>query len=178
MNYASASECDNCDDGFNLTRTTCNNCATSLIEAVRSEYIECVRQIIEHGIADGQTFDVNEIESASGNTALHEAVYSENSEIVRMLAGVDGLDLNPGGNRNGADHGSPLYRAAYENLESMVLLLIELGADANYHNERHGGGQTILRTVAYAGFTNLVQPLIDAGADVNKLNVNGHRVKR
>ena len=56
----------------------------------------------------------------------------------------------------------------------MVLLLIELGADANYHNERWGGGQTILRTVAYAGFTNLVQPLIDAGADVNKMNEDDH----
>ena len=119
MNYAPASECDNCDDGMTPTGNTCTSCATSLIEAVRSEDSECVSGIIEYGI-DGNPVDVNEVESASGNTALHEAAATGRLDIVEALL-INGADVNQI-NLSGLtalDHGST---------ESVRQALIDAGA--------------------------------------------------
>ena len=97
--------------------------------------------------------------SSDGTTALHWAVYYDDSALVARLidAGADVDAVN--------DYGStPLSEAALGGNTEIVRRLLEAGAEA----DRPGAdGQTALMIVARTGNVDAARLLIEHGADVN-----------
>ena len=95
-----------------------------MVVAARLGDERCAEDIIANGV-NGAPIDVNLVESGGDrNTALHEAVLTtQNVEIVRMLAGSSGIDMNPQTGLTGGNAASPLYKAVQDSsLESMAFL--------------------------------------------------------
>ena len=75
------------------------------------------------------------------------------------------LDAHPGDvNARGGYYETPLQGALYKGHLSIVLLLLERGADAEY---RDHNGQSALYTASSHGYSEVVRSLIDRGADLN-----------
>jgi len=144
-----------------------------LVVAARLGDERCAEDIIANGV-NGAPIDVNLVESGGDrNTALHEAVLTtQNVEIVRMLAGSSGIDMNPQTGLTGGNAASPLYKAVQDSsLESMVFLLIDLGADVNNFNPAKWDS-TVMHSVAYKNRVNVFQAFLDAGVDIDKPREN------
>ena len=130
-------------------------------------------------------FDLNQ----KGNyyTPLGAVVYSRNVEFLRLLLEADlvkqTLDLNA------EDHNcDPLLRATSENLIEIVRLLLnplgtdkkredlptrlQIGLNCNPNNSSEYW-ELPLVTAAACGYIEIVQMLLDAGADINAYDSNG-----
>ena len=103
-----------------------------------------------------------------------DAVASGNIEAVKghVEAGTDinGVFLETQGPGYGA---FPLHMAAVTRNEAIVLLLLDNGADIELRAKDSSGG-TPLQWAAYVGDGDMVEFLVEAGADVNTLDNNGY----
>ena len=109
---------------LSIGESLCRNCVAeisgnSLHEAVSSGDTQCVIEILVNGIHRNDV-DVNEVESASGNTVLHEAAATGRLDVVEALLtnGADVSQINLSGN-TALDYGST---------ESVRQALIDAGA--------------------------------------------------
>ena len=157
----------------------------SLADAAEQRDWISVRQLLGTGI------DVN-AGQADGTTALHWAVYHDDTETVGLLVRA-GANVNAV-NRYGVP---PLTQACTNGNSAIVNLLLKAGADANATmkggesvlmwaarsgdlesvkvllergakpESRERLGQTALMWAAAEGHTAVVRALIDAGADIN-----------
>ncbi len=103
--------------------------------------------------------------SGNGTTALHWAVYQQDTELVRALldAGATPATQNQFGS-------TPLMEAAVTGHAGIIAMLLEAGADiesANYDN------QTALMAVARTGNIDAARLLLEAGADPNAFETWG-----
>ena len=112
------------------------------------------------GALDGGA-DVNEVD---GVTALYVAVEAGNIELTKLL--IDrGADVNlPVKFKR-----TPLYAAAFGAFPDLVKLLLESGADPM----QLAKSQTVLHVAADNGCLQCAIHLVEAGAEVNALTVNG-----
>jgi len=105
--------------------------------------------------------------------ALWNASYNGQTEIVDILL------------QNGArpilnlpyQDASPLFVAVMRSHVQTALLLIHEGANVNFRGgvpNESTTGYTILYVAAYNGLTEIVQMLIQAGADVNRMSAKCH----
>ncbi|CAH0002529.1 unnamed protein product [Clonostachys byssicola] len=153
---------------------------TLLQEVVRDGHIEIIEQLLEHGA------DINGM-SLDG-TALRWAVSHGNYTIVQLLTNY-GADLDLAGRYGG----TPLQAAVYHGHSKIVQCLLENGADADLIPEDRGctsifywlhdkrgnfanfwtsedtfyEGNTPLCLAALHGRGEIVQQLLNYGADVN-----------
>jgi ankyrin repeat protein len=142
---------------------------TTLMVAARFRDIDMVRNLLDRGM------DPNQADN-DGGTALMEAalkdqyrrqVSSRNiTEIVRLL-------LDRGANPNLADKygNTALTKAALTNNMEAVRLLLERGANPNAKSKTEN--ETALMWAAEKRFTDIVEALLDAGADLNAKSTKG-----
>jgi len=147
---------------------------TPLMAAARSGNTDVVSQLIEKGA------NVN-ARGARGQTALMWAVSQQHPEVVRILV-ARGADIHARSDKSGQvmavpPHGKPeynrmipfgaetalLFAARVGDLESARLLL---AAGANV-NDADAWGVSAMVLAAHSGFTEMVEFLLDKGADAN-----------
>ena len=159
--------------------------------ATRKGYATIVRKLIENGcdIEAKQKFGLNplqlaacygklnvvkvliemgaDVDSLCGGkwkqTALFDAVYQENEEIIRFL-------IENKANVNAEDYckETPLFKAVYRGFERIVKLLLENGADPNFSNDRK-------RTpLFYAESDNITKMLTDYKANIDHKDEEGY----
>ena len=123
-----------------------------VVDAARAESLEEVRTLIESGA------DTN-LPQGDGATALHWAVYWENSEMVDLLL-AHNVDVDVA-NDLGV---TPLFMACQAGNNSLVEKLLLAGADPN---SSVPSGETPLMTASRAGSSMAVHQLLEHGARVN-----------
>lgn len=108
---------------------------------------------------------VNAARVLYGETPLHYAAWSGDSEAVKLLI-QRGADVNATTNAQApSKYGeTPLMEAAGRGFLEVVGLLIGHGADVNAATVY---GETALMKASYEGFLNVVRLLVEHGADVN-----------
>ena len=95
---------------------------------------------------------------ANGVTALWQACQNGHGEVVRLLLASSGIDVNQARTDNGS---TPLFQACYDgNTPVAELLLISSDIDLNKVPQ----GWSLLRAARENNHTEIVQLLIDAGA--------------
>jgi ankyrin repeat protein len=106
-----------------------------------------------------------------GQTPLHKLVAYDNSDVVRLVARA-GADIE---SRDDADYMTPLMAAANNGAEGNVDALIALHANVNPEPARgipyEGSGA--LHLACSRGYHDIVESLIEAGADVNARGSGG-----
>jgi ankyrin repeat protein len=134
----------------------------SVFEAAAFGAIERLRTILEA--------DPNEVTGLSddGFTALHLAVFAEQEDAARLL-------LECGADVNALSGGAiarvpPLGTAAFVRSAELARLLLDAGANVNGQGE---GGFTALHAAAQNGDEDLVQLLLERGADPSLPNRQG-----
>jgi uncharacterized protein len=147
---------------------------TPLMVAARSGYVEVARELLSHGA------DIN-ASGARGQTALMWAVSEQHPEIVKILL-AHHADLNLRsqvwsdvmavpphgylGYNKAIPHGGEtalMFAARVGDLESAKLLVV---AGANV-NDADAWGVSATTLAAHSGFRDLVEFLLDHGADPN-----------
>ncbi|MES2604234.1 MAG: ankyrin repeat domain-containing protein, partial [Pseudomonadota bacterium] len=111
------------------------------------------------GLLKEQDIDVNAAQG-DGSTALHWAVYWNNTELATELL-AKGADAEAA-TRLGA---TPLYLAAVNGNAELLKVLLDAGADAKATVLQ--SEETPLMFAARAGSLDAVKVLLDAGADIN-----------
>ncbi|XP_077510077.1 uncharacterized protein LOC144121041 isoform X2 [Amblyomma americanum] len=174
-----------------------NNKETALMIAVRKRSLNCVRVLVNHAAP----LDMN-IQDKWGYTVLHEAVESNNLDIVNLLLSLPSADVTVM-NKKGFN---VLHSAAFQGnnfaTEKIILrspdLVDEKTADGdaalhlavvNGHyrvvetlltqggcdvNIQNSEQHTALLLAALCGRCDLVELLVRAGADVNMPDQHGH----
>ena len=112
-----------------------------------------------------------------------ENIHSENSEIIPMLVSVFGdstdileqvgilLDQGVNVNTQTKQGDTAVILAGWlTNNIDLITLLVERGADVNIHNEN---GDTPLIDAAYKGKNDILEYLLNNGADINAKNNAG-----
>lgn len=128
-----------------------------LFAAIGKGQLKEVKRLISAGV------DVN-AEDIIGDTPLGDAAAMGHLEIAEAL-------LNAGAD---VDDGNPLLRAAGAGQREMVQLLLARGADVDQPDDRPDGGLgDALNYAAYAGNSEIVSDLIQAGASLSTRDMNG-----
>lgn len=100
---------------------------------------------------------------AVGASALHMAVFPDVAgALIRRGAGVNALSK---------DRGTPLYSQTLDNRFAVIRLLLEKGADANFPEP--ASGKTPLHAAAEAGYTDVAELLVKAGAKLEARTKDG-----
>ena len=143
---------------------------TPLTLAARYPRADMVKMLLERGA------DLN-ARGAMGNTALHWALESGSEEIVGLL-----LPRKPQLELKNLQDLTPLQLAVNSGQVKLAQKLLQAGANPNVRFERKGAalvakhgspaylegdGKTPLHWAVEYGFPSLVQPLLEAKADVN-----------
>jgi len=130
-----------------------------LRKAVRSADVEQVRTLLKQGIPISET-------DSLGGTALHDAVWAGETEIVKLL-----LDAGASVNASHTEAGStPLHYAIITNRVEIAELLIAKGADTK---ARYRGDATPLHLAANRGNRAMLELLLTHGADINARDWRG-----
>ena len=129
---------------------------TPIFHAVRWEYLEIIRSIINAGE------DIN-YQNLQGNTVLHEAAHAGSTQIAAIL-------LDAGANPNIAnDIGrSPVHHAAIWGTLDILDLCVDGGGDNNLKDDKE---QTALHMAASAGNNDILSWLLDSQAG-SRITVN------
>jgi cytochrome c len=129
--------------------------ASNLTDLAQSGDLAAVAGALDSGA------DVNEVDGVS---ALYVAVEAGNIELAKLL--IDrGADVNlPVKFKR-----TPLYAAVFGGFPDLVKLLLDSGADPM----QLAKSQTVLHVAADNGCLQCVTYLVQAGAEVNALTVNG-----
>ena len=99
-------------EGFNADHTP-------LLVASREGHTAIVQLLVDAGA------DVNAMEPTFGAVPLHKGTYNGHTQIVRILAGQPGIDLDVPGQANGY---TPLHDALWHGYEECSRILVEAGA--------------------------------------------------
>lgn len=133
-----------------------------VMRAIDTNDMEKLKECIEQG-------NIHTIKDREGLTALNYAVFSGNVEAVALL-------LNTGMNPNNPDNSdvTPLFDAIFANshAKEMVDLFIMAGADVNHKSCKLGC--TPLMIAAFKGDAELVNQLLQAGADADIADKQGN----
>ena len=105
-----------------------NDGHTPLIIACRENEADIVRYLLEQGA------DANAIEPIFGAVPLHKATYNGLPVILKILLGVEGIDVNYQGYTNGY---TPLHDALWHGFSDCADLLLDYGVDL--HIKGHDG---------------------------------------
>ena len=139
---------------------------TPLYYACYKNNIEMVRLLLANGI----TKETINKAGDDGDTPLHWACFNNNIEMVKLLLakGVTKETIN-----KADDCGeTPLYYAC-DNIE-MVRLLLGNGVTKETINKANNNGRTLLYYACYKNNIEMVQLLLEHGADINKANTYGN----
>ncbi|XP_014552761.1 hypothetical protein COCVIDRAFT_109531 [Bipolaris victoriae FI3] len=109
------------------------------------------------------------VKDDSGGTLLHAAVDSGSEAMVRLFL-HKGLDFQAKNNARGTLLHQLAWRIAPENGIGIFRLLISLGVDIN---EKNHEGSTALHIGAKGNYPEIVQPLIENGANLEARNISG-----
>lgn len=145
------------DKGANIHARN-NNGATPLYFACKN--LELAQHLIDKGA------DVN-VQAYGGYTPLMQATYSGNLKLVKLLAD-HGAELNARGQQGTVLHQIIINKTASNT--AMVKLLVENGAKL----QEYCYGNTELHLAVLLGSSDMVQTLINLGADVNAVNDYGY----
>jgi ankyrin repeat protein len=121
-----------------------------LLEAAKTGDVERVRDLLLRK-ADISTTD------SRRQTPLELAVFANHGAVVKLLC------------EHGADINSIIYRAAISGKEAAMNLLIENGADIDYHGSQTHSSTALCHAVNH-GNERMACFLIEKGADVNISN--------
>jgi len=126
---------------------------TALMQAVKSNNIATVQELIQKGI------DVNELD-ANQDAPLVIAAYKGYTDIVRLLleAGADVTAVDPG------MKATALHAAAYAGRTEAAKLLIQYHIDIDKQGPYNG--YTALHDAIWQGNEAIAKLLIDAGANL------------
>jgi ankyrin repeat protein len=132
--------------------------ANTLLDAVRQGDHQQLTTLLSRKV------NVN-LAEADGMTALHYAVFKDNTEAALMLLGAkaDPVVKNAYGI-------TPLWLACQNGNAKLVRALLEAGADAE---DQQTGGQTVLMTASRSGSLDAVKALVGKGADVDARESRG-----
>jgi ankyrin repeat protein len=97
---------------------------------------------------------------------LHDAVEAGDLHKVRKLVETQAADISEIDSRGIW----PLLAAATDGNVDMVELLLELHADPNQQDQYH---YSALHEAASLGFRDVIETLIQAGAEINARDING-----
>lgn len=136
----------------------------SVFEAAAFGRLERLRSILADDASRATSF------SDDGFTALHLAVFTEQAEAAQLLI-EHGADVNARSTAAIAQV-PPLGTAAFVRSVPLSRLLLDAGADVNGQGE---GGFTALHAAAANGDEELVQLLLERGADPSLLTAQGKR---
>lgn len=125
---------------------------TPLIKAVKGGNIELVKCLIAQ-----KTIDVNK-QNLEKNTALHEAAFKGNKELVDRLI-ASGADVNK---QNSAGK-APIHRAVSANHLVVVKSLLNNGASINLQDSL---GYTPCHYASFFGLREIAECLVGNGADL------------
>ncbi|MFH1254659.1 MAG: ankyrin repeat domain-containing protein [bacterium] len=101
-----------------------------------------------------------------GQTPLHLAIDSKDTEIIVMLLGA-GSNINEQDNNGN----TPLFSACWIGTEKTVKMLIDAGANVNMQNYK---GHTPLHVTVWNDRRNTLEAFLRAGADFNISDKNGN----
>ncbi|NGX53877.1 MAG: hypothetical protein K1000chlam4_00597, partial [Chlamydiae bacterium] len=101
-----------------------------------------------------------------GNTPLMRAAYNGDTDCVRLLLQIDGIDVNHA-NNNGD---TALMQAVWNGHFECVRVLLKSGADFNHASNN---GSTALIWAAGEGHVECVRLLLEKGANPNHANIHG-----
>lgn len=104
------------------------------------------------------TTDISNSESAKPNQDIHEAIITNNFNVVKQHI-ANGSDINKIETMSGS---SPLLSAVTFNRPKIVAELLKANVDLSIKNN---DGSTALHTAAFFGRIEMVKMLLDAGAD-------------
>ena len=127
------------------------NGKTALMASVIGFHLETSELLLQYGANPNSTDYYKQ-------TALHYAVENGDSVMTEMLLDYD-AKLTPN-----AKGDSELIIASHNGDISLIILLLEYGADTNHKNIF---GRTALYTAAQNGYLNVVKALCEAGCDLN-----------
>jgi hypothetical protein len=129
-------------------------------------HLEALRFLLNEAGAD-----VNQRETAYGQTALHLAASKGHVEVVELLlgAGADCLALDNAGGW------SAVHAAARGGHDETIAFLLERGP-VDYVNTRAANGDTPLHRAAYWGHVSTVRTLLHAGGNRLLRNAEGKDV--
>ena len=146
-------------EGANVN-AECIDLWTPLYRAAASGNAGLVELLLLHGAG------VN-MQCIEGKTPLHNAVESGSEDIVGLL-----VDENPEVDVRDVLGRTPLWAAVEGGHAGIARLLLERGAEI-YENEFESG-QTVLHRAALRGYGDVVDLLIEAGADPELEDEEGH----
>ncbi|MGM0411038.1 MAG: ankyrin repeat domain-containing protein, partial [Bacillota bacterium] len=139
------------------------NSQSSLIEAVKNENREQIKELINSGV------DVN-VKNQENEFPLLIAVQNGNQKIAKLLI-KEGADVNQNVENNTIiEDLNPLFLAVLNNDLEMVKLLIEKGANVNIKTQH---GETLLPAAMFDADLEIVKLLINEGIDVNNFSEMG-----
>ena len=137
------------DNGAKVNvRTTSNR--TPLHEAAEMGHMAIAKALIKHGAK------VN-VQDKWQCTPLHKAVVRDREDMAQLLLNYGACDFG----------GNLLQCAILSNMDNIVQLMIERGAEVNATDIT---GQTPLHSAAKYGQANIVSLLINSGASINKVS--------
>lgn len=145
---------------------------TALIAATEGKFPEIVRILLEAGAdpdvalkSSMSSTTVEELNKASGGTALHHAAKMGQLDIIQLL-------VKAGANLNSPDKfaSTPLIHAAEAGQLEAVRDLIQAGANIDHPNH---GGMTALLDATWYGRLEVVRYLIKHGANPNAHSTDG-----
>ncbi|MEM9884802.1 MAG: ankyrin repeat domain-containing protein [Bacteroidota bacterium] len=125
------------------------------MEIIENGNWDLVKYFIDKGI------NINGLDH-NNFTPLMTAAHDDHPEIARLLID-EGADVN----YINSEGWTALIEAADEGAYATAVVLIEAGADVNLHNEHWG--RSALTMAASEGYPNIIELLLDAGADLKML---------
>lgn len=150
-----------------VTRKRGGDVTFALIDAVKDNKIEKVKQLLESGA------DVNQ-KNRFGMTPLYYASRNGYLEIVKLLlpagANVNTATTDANYRELTTDNVTSLQMASLNNHLEIVKLLLAAGADVNVVD---GDGSAALSMAVYKNNVEIVKLLLDAGADKSIKNRYG-----
>ena len=150
-------ESKNLDVNYNLDIDEYSK-STPLIQAIKYKQTDIINYLLENNA------DVNLKEELTGFTPLMASLHDITITELLIEKGAD-IEAKDDDGINAL-----VYASTYNN-EEMVKFLLEKGADANtvceIENEHTDIASTPLMNAAYRGNTNIINMLLENGADIN-----------
>jgi hypothetical protein len=132
----------------------------------QEESFDLVKRLIDEGAEINVKSDTDSLAANTGGP-IHSAVNSGNLKVAGLL--IDhGADLNASCRHGTSIHMNMLFDHSYH--EEMVKFLIENGAKP----QEYSFGNNDLHLAAIKGYADLLQAMVQHGADVNVKNDYGH----
>lgn len=149
---------------LNQAKILYHNVNKSLIDAVKNNDIEKIKELISIGV------DLN-IQDNVGRTAIYHAVWEKNKNIIKILidagSNVDQQDLN---------RSNPLMKACCNQNDDTEIVEMLINAKANLDIIGHNNLETALHWADTMGNGKIVNVLVKAGANLNLKYNKGHTI--